>query len=112
MHQRRAWEGITYFYSEVGFGFFAWEWDISQKCHYSNARHGREGEILPDRIRNLRGVGSVGGFRKNNNQAERVSDEAGHKYQDRHGEWRNDTVKDMTGLALIAWCKHKGVEYV
>ena len=54
----------------------------------------------------------MGGFRKNNNQAERVSDEAGHKYQDRHGEWRNDTVKDMTGLALIAWCKHKGVEYV
>ena len=50
--------------------------------------------------------------KKKNNQAERVSDASGHKYQDRHGEWRNDTVKDMTGLALIAWCKHKGVEYV
>ena len=56
--------------------------------------------------------GERGWVSKNNNQAERVSDEAGHKYQDRHGEWRNDTVKDMTGLALIAWCKHKGVEYV
>ena len=58
------------------------------------------------------GWGAWVGFEKNNNQAERVSDASGHKYQDRHGEWRNDTVKDMTGLALIAWCKHKGVEYV
>ena len=53
-----------------------------------------------------------GVFRKKNNQAERVSDASGYKYQDRNGQWRNDTVKDITGLALRAWCEHKGVEYV
>ena len=54
---------------------------------------------------------NAGRVPKKNNQAERVSDLAGNKYQDRNGNWRNDEVKDITGLALRRWCVHKGIEY-
>ena len=36
---------------------------------------------------------------------------ANHKYKDRNGQWRCDTVKDITGLALRAWCAEKSVQY-
>ena len=48
---------------------------------------------------------------RNTTEAERVSDLAGNRYLDRHGNWRNDTVKDITGLALRRRCEVKGVQY-
>ena len=44
-------------------------------------------------------------------QAEYVSDAAGYPYNDRFGNKRNDTPRDLTGLALRAWCAEKGIQY-
>ena len=44
-------------------------------------------------------------------QAEYVSDAAGYPYNDRFGNKRNDTPRDLTGLTLRAWCADKGIQY-
>ena len=44
-------------------------------------------------------------------QAEYVSDAAGYPYNDRFGNKRNDTPRDLAGLTLRAWCADKGIQY-